>query len=935
MKAIPRTYLRSALSALSFLLLAFTLSFTRLSADAGPTSGNLLPNGGFEEGPHNDAPPWGVGGWRGSLRAVSTGARSGQRALMIEGGSAAEAPNSSFQIVNVDPTGLTQYRLNAWVRFPHEYELGPSDWGAPYMAWVRWVFPDGSGARTIIFPSSTEWTEIAPGGGAVVVPPPGVSQMGFRIFAFTFNGAAFIDDCEVIAEPSGKESYPGVKGTVKDSAGNPVQGAVVFLKSSVGAQEFAGSSGVTDSEGNYAVATKEEGPSFVVAWKQGYALSAEKQVELATGSLVSQDLVLPSGRGGRNLALSTAQRRTLVVAQEAGSLQNPKFRPEYVFDGNAATTRYFNKAKEEPVNDRWIYVDLDPDGRKSFTINEFVITWLGITTISEGWPPSLNDTAAKDFAIEYTTSDPATETAWESKVAFSVVDAPVTFAPVVIRLANPITARAIRLHVTKPAGIYFGPVECEVNSDTLPRGSIQGVVKNIATGAPLAGARVFLFRPVMIQNDPDSTGGLGGPIPFVVDQEPRIGTPYEYPLSKNIQQSVCTDANGRYTLDVNSGVPVKVAVSLEGYGYRQVDITPAEDGSPTSLDLSLGKQVLLSGVVRDANGPVYNAIVQVGGSLSKDVEITDASGAYRVWVEEGSREVYADAYGHAGKVATVTISGATTKDIVLDAQSEPTSMGVDFETSDDWEIAHFDQGWQLLTSLNAASSSDQNATPNGRKSALVTDSTAKDDEGVERNIPVYQMLQRKAAKRVPVEAGKSYNVYFQMKAENWLTPGNQDACHYEVFWLNQNGDVIDRILSHPLWITPQAFWQTYSLGHPNGSDHSVALVRLTPPVGAAWLDLKIGWLRNPSGATEQNPKGTNPEGTLLFIDDLVVDGFASAPTITIAPRPNNGGITLTWTGALESSASLSGPWAPVPGANNSPLNVSVSEQRQFYRSRLP
>ena len=190
MKTIPRTYLRSALSALSFLLLAFALSFTRLSADAGPTSGNLLPNGGVEEGPHNDAPPWGVGGWRGSLRAVSTGAGSGQRALMIEGGSAAEAPNSSFQIVNVDPTGLTQYRLNAWVRFPHEYELGPSDWGAPYMAWVRWVFPDGSGARTIIFPSSTEWTEIAPGGGLLSVLRRGSARLGFASLPFTLTGQA-------------------------------------------------------------------------------------------------------------------------------------------------------------------------------------------------------------------------------------------------------------------------------------------------------------------------------------------------------------------------------------------------------------------------------------------------------------------------------------------------------------------------------------------------------------------------------------------------------------------------------------------------------------------------------------------------------------------------------------------------------------------------
>ena len=40
---------------------------------------NLVVNPGFEEGPHNDAPPWGVGGWRGTLRATTTEKHSGHR----------------------------------------------------------------------------------------------------------------------------------------------------------------------------------------------------------------------------------------------------------------------------------------------------------------------------------------------------------------------------------------------------------------------------------------------------------------------------------------------------------------------------------------------------------------------------------------------------------------------------------------------------------------------------------------------------------------------------------------------------------------------------------------------------------------------------------------------------------------------------------------
>src|SRR6266487_5171859 len=47
---------------------------------------NLLVNPGFEEGTQNDAPPWAVGGWRGSVRAVTTEKHSGRRSIMIEGG---------------------------------------------------------------------------------------------------------------------------------------------------------------------------------------------------------------------------------------------------------------------------------------------------------------------------------------------------------------------------------------------------------------------------------------------------------------------------------------------------------------------------------------------------------------------------------------------------------------------------------------------------------------------------------------------------------------------------------------------------------------------------------------------------------------------------------------------------------------------------------
>ncbi len=901
------------------LLLAVTC--LRLLTQAPFAAENILINPGFEEGTLDDAPPWGVGGWRGSLRATTKEAHSGRRSLLQEGGGDEGGINSNLQVVPIDPTGMTKYTLRAWVKIPSGAGRGR----------MRWVFNDGSGAGFITDIASSDWIQIDQGANDVI-PPAGTTHMAFRIYTLGGHDAAYIDDCEMIPEPSGQASYPGVKGTVRDNNGNPVFGAVVFLKTSPRAQEFANSAAVTDNAGNFTVCAADEGVYSVVAWKVGYGLSQEQQLNLAAGNLVTFDPVLTKGSGGRNLALSTAQRRTVAVATDVGRIDDPQFESAYVFDGNNFTTRYYNNANTEPAKDRWIYVDLDPAGKGTFSINEFVLNWLGLTSMTQGWP-GLADVAAKDFALEFTTGDPATETNWASQIAFSVADAPVTLAPVVIRLAVPITARAVRLHVTNPAGGGFGPVECEVHSDNLSRGLVRGVVKDSVTGAPITGARVVVFRPVKIQNDPDIYG-VGNPVPFVVAEEPKAGTPYEIPVSKNIEMGTFTDANGNFSLDLNPGVPVKVAVSAPAYAFNLADLTPAEDGSTATLDFNLGKQYVLSGVVKDANGPVYNALVQIGGQASKYVAITGPDGAYDIAIGAGTHELYADAYGHSGKIETITVSANTTKDIILETQAEPGSLNADFQTIDDWEIGQFGTDWQPLGTVAAVRSTDQNSSPGGTASALVTDATVLDTTGAERTNNVYEMLQLKSSKRIAVAAGKTYNIYFKAKAENWVTPEHQDTCHFQVLWLDQSGAVLRRIYSHPHWINPQPFWQQYSRGHPEGGDSSIALVRLPPPAGAAWLDVKIGWIRNPSGATAENPQGTNPEGSQLFVDDLTVDSFAggAAPTISLARSGTQ--ITLTWTGVLESANDVKGQWTPLQGAT-SPLPVSPTQARTFYRSSSP
>ena len=60
--------------------------------------------------------------------------------------------------------------------------------------------------------------------------------------------------------------------------------------------------------------------------------------------------------------------------------------------------------------------------------------------------------------------------------------------------------------------------------------------------------------------------------------------------------------------------------------------------------------------------------------------------------------------------------------------------------------------------------------------------------------------------------------------------------------------------------------------------------------------------------------------------------FVPPPTLVVAPVA--GGLRISWDqGTLESSADLAGPWSPVDGATQSPIDVSSSEGRRFYRAR--
>jgi hypothetical protein len=81
----------------------------------------------------------------------------------------------------------------------------------------------------------------------------------------------------------------------------------------------------------------------------------------------------------------------------------------------------------------------------------------------------------------------------------------------------------------------------------------------------------------------------------------------------------------------------------------------------------------------------------------------------------------------------------------------------------------------------------------------------------------------------------------------------------------------------------------------------------------------------------QNP--ANPAGSLLYLDDLVIDAYGAVvvdPTISVSK--NGASVVVTYTGTLESAAQVTGPWTPVTGAT-SPLTVSPTEPSRFYRSK--
>jgi hypothetical protein len=330
-----------------------------------------------------------------------------------------------------------------------------------------------------------------------------------------------------------------------------------------------------------------------------------------------------------------------------------------------------------------------------------------------------------------------------------------------------------------------------------------------------------------------------------------------------------------------------------------------------------------------------NALVQVGPAGSKTVAITGTNGSYTVSVGAGTYELYADAAGYSANTQSITLTTDTTKNITLTAAAEPEGLSANFDANaNGWEIATYDTNWVATgTAVPAVRDTTQNWTPGGSGSALIEDKIVVGSDGTTQMPAAYRVMQRAASQRIAVQAGKAYNVYFRVKAENWVTVEHRDAVHYQLVWRNAAGDTVGTVYSHPHWIYPQSYWYIADRGHPAGTDDSVALARMVPPAGAASLDLRIGWLRSQSEINTDTATDGNPPGSLLYVDDVVVDAVGSAVTTpTIALSRTNGQIAITYTGTLESTTDITKGWATVQGAT-SPYTVTASGANSFYRSR--
>lgn len=473
---------------------------------------NILLNPGFEEGTGIPPPPWiTFGGGIDAAFAVETDpskAHSGSRCFSVSNppGNVMGGTNGLKQWdVPIDTTGKTKYRFKAWIQKTQRLQCA-----------VRWQALDKYGVVVGLESNYGSWDRNAPSGwveisnGAdAILFSAKIKSVSLSVYVQPYSptntGTVYIDDCGIYSEPSMTE-FSSIKGRITYD-GVPIPGAVVGVKASAVAAAGALLYTTADADGNY-TAYVPDGTWYVAAWREGWSPSADQTAAVSGGSAAAVDLALP-GIAGKNLALSTASRRTAAAATSAA----PGKPAASAIDGDPAACWSSNGGEDQTLT-----LDLDPDGGRTFNVTGLTIYWgtayasnytVEVTT---DWP----DPSGGSWTLVYSAAGPDSGYQDWSGNAALIVDP--------IRFATALPVRGVRVHCTKfkdTSTTSYSIGEIKVHSADESDSLIYGYIRN-GSGEPIGDATVYLSSVPRQLTFTDSSGfysfgAPGGSYVFTAD----------------------------------------------------------------------------------------------------------------------------------------------------------------------------------------------------------------------------------------------------------------------------------------------------------------------------------------------------------------------------------------------------------------------------------
>ena len=356
-----------------------------------------------------------------------------------------------------------------------------------------------------------------------------------------------------------------------------------------------------------------------------------------------------------------------------------------------------------------------------------------------------------------------------------------------------------------------------------------------------------------------------------------------------------TDGSGNYSVAVlvgstNSPSPYTVTASGVGYSTSSQNVN-VNGAALTGVNFALTLQDNLVGTVKTSGGaPIYNAIVQVGGSNGV-FAISALDGTYRVGgiPTNSSVELYAKGLGYAAFINNIDTTGAATgvvtNNIVLTAQ---VATGVisngGFEVIDPG--SGIPSAWHEWAGYNCPDAGGNYVGGLGDDYISATSASGEVYSGTyaaEYNPNLYTPGGPSGAytflwQDVPVMSNSTYNVYWKMKADANVT------AHVFCLISFRNSNTITNetdMFSYAGGVTTN--WTQYPSASPAGQDAVFApgqATRFAVPAGANVVNVLLG----------VDDSYTGPP---LYFDDVVVDrnDLVSVPvTYTITATNGVGGV---------------------------------------------